>query len=171
VVFEFRVTKYNPAYRDRRGLYLRDEWTSVDDIGRVFTGEVLTPDAYQRVEDAYAATAVGFMRESGVASLVVMGLENHGGVPLSFAEGSALSLSESGAAIRHVLRGEFWCRLESPAGFIHLGYDYYMYVGVAQPCPGAAAFARQNGLFVEPFRSPYREQKQAEPAVTPDPAT
>ena len=95
----------------------------------------MTPDAYQQVENVYAATAVGFMRESGIESLAVMGLENHGGVPLSFAEGSTLSLSESGAAIRRVLRGEFWCRLESTAGFIHLGYDYYMYVGVAQPCP------------------------------------
>ena len=57
-MFVFRVTKYNPAYRDRRGSYLRDEWTSGDNIGRVFTGEVLTPDAYQRVEDVYAATTL-----------------------------------------------------------------------------------------------------------------
>jgi hypothetical protein len=169
VVFEFRVTKYNPVHRDRRGSYLRDEWISVDDIGRVFAGVVLTHDAYQRIEDAYAVTAVGFMREAGVESLTVMGLENHKGVSLRFAEGSTLSMSESGTAIRQVLRGEFWCRLESAAGFVHLGYDYYMYVGVAQPCPGAETLARQSGLFVESFNSPYREQGPAEHHASPDP--
>jgi hypothetical protein len=33
-MIEYRVTKYDPAHRDSTGVYFRDEWTSVSDIGR-----------------------------------------------------------------------------------------------------------------------------------------
>jgi hypothetical protein len=157
VVFEFRVTKYDPAHRDAGGAYTRDEWTAVSDVGRAFAGVVLTEVEYQRVEDAYATAAVAFMREAGVLSLTVSGLENPAGLPLPFADGAVLDLCNAVVVIRRVLRGEFWCRLEGEGGFVHLGYDYYMYVGVPQRCPGAEVLAGQLGLFVEPFRSPYRE--------------
>ena len=156
-MFEFRVTKYDPAHRDAGGPYTRDEWTSVSDIGRAFGGVVLTEPEYQRVEDAYAATAVAFLREAGVSSLAVAGLENHAAVPLPFAEGSALGPAEVGGVVRRLLREEFWCRLEGAGAFVHVGYDYYMYVGVPVACPDAVALARQLGLFSESFRSPYSE--------------
>jgi hypothetical protein len=158
-VLEFRVTKYNPAHRDRGGLYTRDEWTAVRDIGQAFGGVVLTEPEYRRVEDAYATAAVAFLREAGVPSLSVAGLENPADIPLPFAEGSSLGLAEVGEVIRRVLREEFWCRLEGAGAFVHLGWDYYMYVGVPRPCAGAAALAEQLGLFVEPFRSPYSEAR------------
>ena len=79
-------------------------------------------------------------------------------------------MTEIGEVVRRVLREEFWCRLEGAGAFIHVGYDYYMYVGIPQACPSAEALASQLGLFVEPFRSPYGEQRQAEPGTTPDPA-
>jgi hypothetical protein len=156
-VFKFRVTKYDPAHRDTGGAYTRDEWTAVSDIGRAFSGVVLTETEYQRVEDAYAAASVAFMQEAGVSSLTVAGLENYTELPLPFSDGSALGLGDAGLVIRRVLREEFWCRLEAASGFIHVGWDYYMYVAVSRACPGAEALARQLGLFVEPFQSPYSE--------------
>jgi hypothetical protein len=158
-VFEFRVTKYDPAHRDRCGAYTRDEWISAGDIGRAFGGVVLTEAEYRRVEDAYVAAAVAFQREAGVPGLAVAGLENYAGVPLPFAEGSLLELSEVGEVVRRVLQTEFWCRMEAARAFIHVGYDYYMYLGVPCRCPKAEALARSLGLFVEPFRSPYSKQK------------
>jgi hypothetical protein len=157
VVFEFRVTKYDPAHRDAGGAYTRDEWTAVSGVGSAFAGVVLTDVEYRRVEDAYATAAVAFMREAGVLSLTVSGLENHAGWPLPFADGAVFDLCDAAVVIRRVLRGEFWCRLEGEGGFVHLWYDYYMYVGVPQRCLGAEALARQLGLFVELFRSPYSE--------------
>jgi hypothetical protein len=156
-LFEFRVTKYDPAHRDRHGIYTRDEWTGVSDIGRAFGGVVLTEPEYRRVEDAYATTAVAFLREASVETLAVAGLENDTAVPLLFAEGSLLGLAEVEHAVQRMLRAEFWCRLEGAGAFVHVGYDYYMYVGVPVACPDAAALARQFGLFTEPFPSPYRE--------------
>jgi nucleoside-triphosphatase len=55
-VFEYRVTKYDPAFRDRAGRYLREEWTSVGDIGRSFGGVVLTREEYRRVEVAHVVS-------------------------------------------------------------------------------------------------------------------
>ncbi len=156
-MFEFRVTKYDPAYRDSTGVYGREEWIAMSDIGHFFAGKALAEAEYQRVEDAYVTAAVAFLREAGVPSLAVAGLENHAGVPLLFAEGSSLSPAEVGAVVRRLLRGEFWCQLEGGEAFVHVGYDYYMYVGVPCQCPGAVALARHLGLFVESFRSPYRE--------------
>jgi hypothetical protein len=162
------VTKYNPAYR-RQGAYTRDDWTSVSDIGRAFDGVVLTKAEYKRVENAYVASTVAFLREAGVRFLTVVGLENHEKRPLPFSEDSVLDATEAADVVRRMLRNEFWCRLEGADSFIHVGYDYYMYVGVPVNCPHSVAMARQIGLFVEPFRSPYGTQ--AEPCGEREPPT
>lgn len=147
-MLEYRVTKYNPLFRDSSGAYTRDEWTAVSDIGRSFEGVVLTRVEYQRVEDAYVAAAIEFLRETGVSSVAVMELENQGHT-LDFDASTVLSLERAGEVLRRVLREDFWCRLEAPKGYVRVGWDYYMYVGVSQPCPGAHALAEQLGLFVE----------------------
>ena len=59
------------------------------------------------------------------------------------------------AVIRLCLRAEIWCRLVAPGAFVHVGYDFYLYVGVSVACPRAIAAATGRGLFVEEFSSPY----------------
>ena len=85
-MFEYRVTKYDPAFRNAQGAYSGDDWTSISDIGKTFAGEILTRDEYQRVEDAYITVALAFIREAGIPMLTVTGLENHAGVTLDFVE-------------------------------------------------------------------------------------
>jgi hypothetical protein len=160
-VLEYRVTKYDPAFRDSSGAYTRDEWTAFSDIGRSFGGAVLTREEYQRVEDAYVAAALGFLRESGVPSLAVTELESHAGHALAFGEGSILGLEQLEEVIRRALRKELWCRLERPEGFVHIGWDYYMYIGVPHPCPEAEKLAHRLGLFVEEFHSPYNQESES----------
>ena len=154
-MFEFRVTKYDPTLRGQDGAYLRDDWISVSDIEQSFEGKLLTSVEYQRIENAYVKSALAFLRESGEPALTVRGLEHHNSAPLSFSEGTAVAREHAEAIVRCVLREEFWCKLEAPDFFIHIGYDYYMYVGVAVDCPNARALAVSLGLFVEPFQSPY----------------
>lgn len=152
---EYRVTKYNPALRGPTGAYSRNEWTSVKDIGRSFDDAILTLSVYQRVEDAYVSTALAFLTEAGLTSLNVEGLENTQGQPIACHEGDVLPVERIGDVIGRVLREEFWCRLQNTAGFVHFGWDYYMYIGVPHPCPTAEALALNLGLFVEEFDSPY----------------
>jgi hypothetical protein len=153
-VFEYRVTKYDPARRDARGAYTRKEWTSFGDIGRTFGGQILTLGEYRRVEDAYVSAALAFLREAGVETLTVEGLEARGR-PRPVAAEDSRGLAEMPEVIRRVLREEYWCRLESPEAFVHIGYDYAMYIGVPRACPEAERSARRPGLYAEAFRSPY----------------
>jgi hypothetical protein len=152
---EYRVTKYSPALRDARGAYTRSEWTSFSDVGGTFNGSPLSEAEYLQVENAYLASALEFLRESAVSSLAVRMLENHHGALLTVGEGSNLSLEKLKITLPRVLREEFWCKFEGPNSFIHIGYDYYMYVGVPARCSKAEQLASSLGLFVEPFRSPY----------------
>jgi len=121
-MIQYRITKYNPASRDTRGAFLSDEWTSLRDIGRAFTGGILTEDEYRRVEQAYISSAIAFLKEGGLSSLTVEGLENNNGVALGFREGSILTLQQVGDPIGQMLREEFWCRLEDKGGFVHIGW-------------------------------------------------
>lgn len=158
VVYEFRIMKYAPAFRDATGAYTRDEWTSLSDIGRSFGGIPLTREEYQRVENAYVTVATAFFREARASTFVVRDLENHRSADPPVAEGDVLEPEKLSEAARHVLRDEFWCRFEGADAFLHIGHDYYMYLGVPRTCPEAETAARRLGLFVEPSPSPYRRQ-------------
>jgi hypothetical protein len=158
-VHAYRVTKYNPAFRDQSGAYAKVEWTMFGQIGQAFSGVVLTSVEYERVEDAYVQSALSFLREGGLPSMRVAGLENSRKRPLDFQNDSVLPLEHIGEIIRQVLREEYWCRLEGSDGFLHFGWDYYMYIGVPHLCPMARATATKLGLFVEEFASPYVEHE------------
>ena len=153
---EYRVTKYNPAFRNQYGHYMKDEWTILKQVGQTFSGVVLTSEEYKRVEDAYVQVALNFLGESGLTSLKVAGLENLQNRTLDFSNDQVLALDRIGEIIRSVLREEYWCRLEVNEGFLHFGWDYYMYIGVAHSCPKAEALAVELGLFVEEYASPVR---------------
>ncbi len=164
--FEYRVTKYDISYRRLAGLnannefstgiYTRNEWTSVSDIGRSFDGVILTPDEYQRVEDAYVAVAISFLKESRLSAVTVDGLENSEFCPIPLEEGMTIDIRNLPEVVRLILQEKVWCRLISQKTFLHFGYDYYMFVGVSLECPKSKQLARNLGLFVESFKSPYK---------------
>ena len=157
-MFEFRVTKYDPKLRAADGSYARDEWTAISDIGRTYGGVLVTREEYERTEFAYLAAAKAFLEEAAVQVMSIRGLEDPDSRYPQFREGSTLPVEEIGLLLTLMLREELWCRLEAPQAFVHIGYDYYMYVGVPSPCPFAQRRAAGLALFVEPFRSPYHPE-------------
>ena len=171
----WRVTKYNPAFRDERGVYLRDEWTSISDVGRSFDGVELTFDEYCKVEDAYVSTILSFISEASLDALTVTDLETYGvsearaedlrGIdcdPNAVRQRMLLSGGSIGDVCRLVLREVLWCKLESEGGFyIHFGYDYYMYIGSPVLSEQSIAYGRQQGLLVEDMESPYLDAGEA----------
>ena len=152
---QYRITKYNPEFRNLSGAYLRDDWTSSADIGKRFDGVLLTSDRYRIVESAYLKVASAFLAEAGISQLKVVGLENQPPFKSAPEEGAVVSLDEVPTILQSLLREEFWCKLEGSTSFLHVGYDYYMYVGVPKVCVNSSALARTLGLFVETFQSPY----------------
>ena len=152
----FRITKYNPEYRNASGAYTRDDWTSYSDIGCTYAGRTLSLHEYQEVETTYIEVTVGFLRDAGIRELVVCNLEGSEESQTSIKEGAVLTLEQVPHVMRSVLRQEFWCRLEGQSTYVHIGWDFYMYVGVPIECQLAQVEAKQRGLFVESFITPYR---------------
>lgn len=152
-MFEYRVTKYDPAHRDSAGRYLLDEWTAFSDVGKS-----VTLAEYEAFERSYIDVALAFMSEAGIANLLVANLKNAKRATLPLVDGVELNHAELRIAFRLVLREECWCRfLHQTSAFVHFGWDYYMYVATPRDCPNAKRLASERALFVEPCLSPYRD--------------
>ena len=172
-MYQWRVTKYNPRFRNRKGYYQIEDWTSVSDIGKTFGGRRLEVEEYLATEECYVSTAMRFLQESGISSLEVKELETDVEVPKIvrkigldkiLLQGSQLKEKQRllETEIAHVcrlnLRNLLWCKLEqSNKFFIHFGYDYYMYVGSFFSCPNSIRYGERVNLFIEFMHSPYSQ--------------
>ena len=132
----FRISKYDPARRNRDGLYLVGDWTCASDIGKRFHGAQLTAADYLRTEAAHVAAALRFFDASGLPHLRVTCLEDRfAGQNLAQLKAdqpdlcdpafAALDLHEDQKAgrreieqiCRMVLRNLIWCKLEVAGRF------------------------------------------------------
>ena len=167
-MLSLRATKYNPKNRDDTGQGYCSEWISVSDIGSVFAGERLTPEAYLRVEDNYVKVVEAFLLALKQPILEITYFEKKYGEehvpesilnlrPANLADigmGSKLNKKEIGPCVRQNLREVLWCKLQGPSGiYIHFGYDFYMYLGCNEDV--SLEKIQVDGIFLEPFPSPY----------------
>ncbi|MFD1938267.1 MULTISPECIES: RNA-binding protein [Nonomuraea] len=159
----YQVTKYDPVDRDEHGHYVGPE-----DVH----------DDHGPVEAAYLAAVAAFAQETGVTHLAIRDpevtglvsfgveppIDGHGLVGLfppdltGYHDGAQVPMAVALELVRAMLRDNgAWCRLEAEDRFfVHVGYDQYVYVGSALPCPRAVEFTHQRGLFAEPIsQSPY----------------
>ena len=170
----WRVTKYNPKYRNKNGVFKNDEWTSISDIGKTFSGIELTLDKYMIDENAYIEAVKSTMNMLGVQTLTVLNLEKkYCRERIKFellntdymehlyndvCEGMNLSQKDAINLCRLILREQLWCKLESNKKmFVHFGYDFYMYIGIESDRKEIISQISQSGLFIEEFQSPYNE--------------
>ena len=72
----YRISKYDPQYRVN-GIYQKDEWTSISDIGNIYGGKVFTEDAYYKVEQSYVDFVLGVCNLQEINHLAIADLENH----------------------------------------------------------------------------------------------
>jgi hypothetical protein len=154
--YEWRVTHYNPALRDHpAGGFQGDSWTSVSDAGQTFDGTELTQAEYERVEGLHLDAARAFAKASGVTRLTARRLAED---PDASPESRSFAVEDLDLTLRAMLREEDDGYIEGAEGSgfsIHVGYDYYLYIGSSSPCDAAVAATEASGLFVEPFENPY----------------
>lgn len=147
---QYRITKYNPKNRNSQGHYFYpNEWTEFSDVGKSVSLE-----EYELIEDSYISSAIDIVSSSGSKGLVVRGLEKSQN-NCAYSEGEFITINELSLVIQSILRGNFWCKLESDQAFIHIGYDFYMYVGSISICNNSIERTEAKGLYVETFESPY----------------
>lgn len=168
-MFSYRITKYNPAYRNEQGWYLKDNWTCYSEIGRRRNGEILTLDEYLEVENKYIQAIIQFMECNKITFFQVNDIEK------SFNPANDLNSTQEMIATRKkiknrsfvaekdfesvcklILRNYLWCRLKNNKNMeVHFGGDYYMYILSKSTCKKAIETIEKLGLFVEECESPY----------------
>ncbi len=153
---EFRISKYDLKYRIN-GVYQKEEWISIGDVGRVYDGSVFTFEEYVRVENAYLSFIEKVCQTLNIQSLNVMGLEDYNHI-CKFAVEQIVDLDEILDISRDCLRERYWCRLESKQLFFHFGYDYYLYVGSKLTYSHIKCMTDSCGLYVEKMESPYKKK-------------
>lgn len=151
-MFEYRITKYDPANRID-GQYTVDDWTSFGDIGKCFGKTELTYKKYLETETAYIDCCIDLLSKAQILSLSVEQAECYSEdlcIPASVSD-----VDEIRKLIAACLREQCWFKLISKDFFIHFGYDYYMYIGSALPNATVEKTANKYGLFCEQYPSPY----------------
>ncbi|MFE6864984.1 hypothetical protein ACFVFS_00340 [Kitasatospora sp. NPDC057692] len=152
---QYRVVKYTEDERTGAA----PAWTAISDIGRSFGGEVLTEPVYRAMEESYLAAVRRFAAVDRVTALRVEGLEIYPESPWwqRVADGDRLPLDEALELVRSVLREDYvWCQFYGDGDFfVHISYDYYMYLGVSGPPEQAVLETRASGLYVDDFASPF----------------
>lgn len=174
-MFSYRITKYNPRFRNSLGWYEKNDWTSIADIGKHFDEKELTFKDYKKIEDAYVQAILLFMDFLKLDFLKIASLEKHRKRPYpdmyrsktmlelfkKITLSQELTKAEIADAARLILRETLWGKLESKDKmFVHFGCDYYMYIGSSQELPDSIKNEiEKSGLFVENFESPYLEDE------------
>lgn len=157
--YMWRITKYNPEFRDRSGAYSLDEWTSFSDVGKVYNGTKFTLNEYESYEKAYTESVLKLMECNHIENLQITGLEIYEEVDeliSNLTDGMMLSIGEIKVVIKHVLREQIWCKLVFGENFfVHFGYDFNMYIGSSMICEESLEDIKSMKMFIEPFKSPY----------------
>lgn len=156
--YKYRITKYNPTYRNEEGVFQCDDWTSISDIGRTYNGKVFSKPDYEAVEEAYLFSIESMLTEASIQTLTLKSSENHRDfkLPEFVVNNASLSINQCVDFARLCLREKVWGILSMPRlAYVHFGYDYYMYIGVPVACKRSILAISEKGLYVEAFRSPY----------------
>lgn len=122
---EFRISKYNPQNRNNDGAYLKDEWTSVSDIGKKFNGVALEKQEYLRVENNYINFVCDVLSTLKISSVKLEKQEPKN-------KYKATNIEVFGEQFRQILqdnlRENFWCEFHSKNLKIWVGYDFYLHI-------------------------------------------
>lgn len=155
----YRLSKYNPAYRDC-GVYRKEEWTSISDVGEVFDGVTFSMEAYLDAEQRYIGALMQIANEKQAFPLWISDLEK--GEETCWIEGQRLDERACACLVRDCLRELCWCRLNGQAFYIHFGYDYCVYLGCEILPDEMKQIAECFGLFAEEMQSPYEKENDSE---------
>lgn len=118
-------------------------------------------------EAAYLTAMQAFADELGVTHLAVRAPRflgpNPDAVPLApggvmarlfgtdlagYVDGAVLGIASARELVRDMFRGgAHGCELEADRMLVHVDWDMYLYIGTAEPCPGAVAATRAAGIF------------------------
>lgn len=116
--YRIRFSKYDIKYRNELGHYLRDDWTSIWDVGKVCEGVLVTLEEYERVESQYLKTLEEVAKLLDVDSFQIAQLDKYDtdwtylGFPVEV--GATVTIEQFLILSRLALREEIWVSFEHP---------------------------------------------------------
>lgn len=165
---KYRITKYDPRYRNRDGIYTKQDWTSVSDT----ECGALTIEKYIDTEDRYIRTFNNITSVVGISCLIVSSLEKmlscheveerdkRYGLTKYYSadielfnevkEGIRLNIGKASDLIRLILREYIWCELSTGNDEkFTFGYDHYMYFYSDKEYSDVLMQCTCDGIFIE----------------------
>ncbi len=143
----YRVSKYNPIYRDANGVYHREEWTSYSDIGKIFNGEMFDIEQYCVVEQRYLSFVKDVLNIINPDTITVIKLENYS--QTIWKNLLTISKNEFEFLVQDCLREKCWCEIVADFFVLSFGYEFYLYIQTALSENSINEIAALNHLFVE----------------------
>ncbi|EKS4344305.1 hypothetical protein [Clostridium sporogenes] len=164
----YRISKYNPKFRDEYGCYTKQEWTSISDVDKDINGVKVSLEEYLNTESRYIKALNNILNDLNIEYLYVMELEKQNDIindnytfegfttdmietVNSIKEGQELDREKINYIIKAILREVFWCGLYSKTTHLIIkpGYDFYINI----ICPELSKCVIKNiselGLYIE----------------------
>ena len=127
MLFNYRISKYDPQFRSN-GIYTRDEWTSVGDVGKYFGGSLFTFEEYLDTENRYIGLIQTILQLLQISHIKITKLEDYRH-RCPYANNQTLFDRERIlSVIRDCLREQYWCEIKASSLVCTFGYDYYIYI-------------------------------------------
>ncbi len=161
----YSITKYNPIYRDNKHAYVKDEWTSITDIGKIYDGKPFTIQEYLDVEAKYIEAIKIIMGLNNCNTLYIRKLKKHKDISYfnqetskqlfsyyeSLKNGLFITAQSLPFIMKIILRNLSWCELVNIEKklYVRFGYDYYMFVNTKVSFEKIKKKIEEIGLYVE----------------------
>ena len=143
-----RISKY-----DENVNVHTDEWTSISDIGKKFKNKILTYDEYLLIENHYINCIEEIMTLASQTLFRVENLEKYSKV--QWTENQLININDMIKIVPDCLREKCWARLIGDNSYVHIGYDFYIYVGVSIDLSTIFKIVKNNQLYCKEMISPY----------------
>ncbi|KMJ59853.1 hypothetical protein AB685_03070 [Bacillus sp. LL01] len=166
---QWRISKYNPIFRDSEGIYTKtDEWTSVSELGKVIDGKPFTINEYLEIEQAFIDSIMRFIKLHKFTSIRIYSLEINKSTSdsksalyepnfdsLNLTEDSEIDIENIPTVCKMILREYIFCHLISEQFFIHFAYESYLFFGSNSIQSDLLDIGKNDKIFIEKMHSPY----------------
>lgn len=146
------ISKYDIKYRNELGVYLRDDWTSISDVGKVCEGELVTMEEYERVEKNYLDALWDIIQTIGVSHFQIEGLRpwvDKDLLDFPLVNGTIINREQCIALAKQILREKIWGHMTSEKLSIYFSYDYYVHISFEGDLDAVKAIIKKYNLFWE----------------------
>lgn len=172
---QYRVSKYNPFYRNEKGKYSIQEWTSISDIGKSYNGIRFTLSEYLYTEEKYALFYLDLLMRLKIHEVKVSNLDKQNtlseaiqilngydiildnterNIYQNLENNQIISIENFKIIFQFAMREIIWCKITAPFPKISIefGYDYYTYLIGLELEKTLIKKYESQGLFIEQIR-------------------